>query len=208
MIKLKKKKIAKIIWITAIFLELIIILIMVIDYKINYQYLQKNKLYFYDCDGTLCVTEVEDNSHLLYSIYECGEKSCPIYKSELNDSYVILNNKDNNILYNYRNNKIISQEYQDYKFLNSQYIIVSKNGYQGIINLKNEITTQIIYEQLGYMKEDYLTGYGLNYIIAKKNNKYGIISFKDGKIIEPITHPEEEINTLLELIKKEPELIK
>ena len=113
---MKKINIPKIVWILSVFLILIIILIAVMDYKIHYEYKIKNKLQFYECDGNLCVTEVEDEEKLLYSKYECGYEECPVFKSQIDDNYVILENGDNSILFNFRKNKVISVEYDDYKF--------------------------------------------------------------------------------------------
>lgn len=200
---MKKINIPKIVWILSIFLILIIILIAVMDYKINYEYKIKNKLYFYECDGNLCVTEVEDEEKLLYSKYECGYLECPVFKSQMDDNYVILEENDNSILFNYRQNKVISKNYNDYKFLNNNYIIVTKDNYQGIIDIDNNLTVMVSYDSLGYMKEEYLMGYNLNNIIAKKNNLYGIISIKNGTIIEEIKYKEEEIDTLLNIINNE-----
>ena len=200
---MKKKGFARIIWISCIFLELIIILIMVMDYKINYQYLKQNKLYFYDCDGILCVTEVEDNKHLLYSTYNCEQEECPTYKMELTDTYALLSTTNHNILYNYRNAKIISQKYDNYQFLNNKYIIITQKGKQGIINLQDKVIIEPIYDQLGYIQNNYLTGYNLNNILAKQNDQYGIVSFKTGEIIEPIQKSESEVEKLLEILKKD-----
>lgn len=200
---MKKINLAKITWISCLFLELIVILIMVIDYKIHYQYLTINKIYFYDCNGSLCVTEVEDNSKLLYSFYDCNREECPVYTKEIEDTYVILNNQDTNILFDYRNGKIISKDYDEYQFLNNNYFIVTKNEYQGIINLNSEVTVPLSYEQLGIIKDDYLTGYNLNNIIAKKDDKYGIISLKNGTTMEEFKYEEIEIDTLLKILNDE-----
>lgn len=200
---MKKRNIAKIIWISSIFLELIVILIMVMDYKIHYQYLKINKLYFYECMGTLCVTEVKDNDHLLYSSYNCGYEECPTYRKELNDTYVILTEKKATILYNYRTGATISRDYEDYQLINNNYFIITKNNTQGIIDNQNHIIVSPSYDQLGLRDNDYLSGYNLNSIIAKKENKYGIISFKTGNVIEPINYEKEDIDTLLNILKKE-----
>ena len=200
---MKKINIPKVIWVLSIFLILIIILIAVMDYKINYEYKVKNKLYFYECDGNLCVTEVEDEEKLLYSKYECDYEECPVFKSQIDDNYVILEEINNSILFDFRNNNLISREYDDYNFLNNNYIIVTKNNYQGIIDIDNNLTVLTIYDSLGYMKEEYLMGYNFNNIIAQRNNLYGIISIKDGTIIEEIKYKEEEIDTLLNIINNE-----
>lgn len=198
---MKKINFAKIIWISSIFLILIIILVAVIVYKIHFQYKIKNQLYFYDCNGTLCVTEVENEAHLLYSKYDCGYDQCPVFRSELSDTYVILDNEYNDILFNYRINKIISSNYEDYYLLNNNYIIVTKDKKQGIINLENQLTVPLEYEQLGYIQDNYLIGYSLNYIIAKKNNKFGIISIEDNMIIEDFIYQESDMTKLLQMVK-------
>lgn len=200
---MKKRNIARIIWISSIFLELIVILIMIVDYKVHYQYLTVNKLYFYECTGNLCVTEVKDTEHLLYSTYECGYNECPTYKKELDDTYVLLTEKEDCLLYNYRTGDLISRDYDDYQFINNNYLIVTKNGLQGIINVNNQLIISPTYEQIGYYQDAYLIGYNINSIIAKQNNKYGIISFKTGKTIEPFKYEEADINNLLEMLKTE-----
>lgn len=200
---MKKINFARITWISAIFLGLIVILICVMDYKIHFQYKTKNNIYFYDCSGTLCVTEVKNDSNLLYSKYECGYEECPIFKSELNDTYAILDSQNSNILFNYRTGKIISADYDEYQLLNNNYLIVTKSQKQGIIDINNKITVTVDYDQLGYLKDGYLMGYNLNYIIAKKDNKYGIISIKDGTIIEEINHEETELENLENILKEE-----
>lgn len=199
---MKSKNIPKIIWISAIFLSLIIILICVMDYKINFEYKIKNKLYFYDCNGILCVTEVEDDDHLLYSNYECGYNDCPVFKAELEDSYAIIENSDASILYNYRNGRIISDDYDDYNLLNNGFLIVTKNHKQGIINTNNELKVSVIYDSLGYFKDDHLLGYNLNYIIAKKNDKYGIVSIETNEIVEDFNYSENEIDSLFTVLSQ------
>lgn len=198
---MKKINIAKKTWVISIFLILITILIAVIDYKVHYQYLSKTKLYFYECSGNLCITEVEDDSKLLYSAYECEYEKCPIYKKELDDTYVLLENKNELLLYNYRTSKIISKDYDDYKFLDSKNIIVTRNQKQGMIDTENKLLIETNYDQLGYEQNGYITGYNLNHIIAKKDNKFGIISLKTGEITEPFNYEETNIEELLKIIK-------
>lgn len=201
---MKKVNLARIIWVTSLFLLLFVILLMVMDYKINYQYLVRNQLYFYECDGSnLCVTEVENRGDLLYSIYDCGYEDCPTYKKNIGDSYVLLGTAEQTILYNYRDGLVISKEYEDYVFINENYIVVTLKGYQGIINVKNEITVSPIYEQIGYQNDGYLTGYSLFSIIAKKNQKYGIISIKDGTILVDFQYEDNNLDELMSILKKE-----
>ena len=200
---MKKFNFAKISWVSAIFIGLIVILIAVMHYKIYYQYKTKNIIYFYDCDGTLCVTEVENDNHLLYSKYECGYDACPTFTTEIEDKYVILNKDDKSILFNYRSDLVISSNYQDYKLLNNNYLIVTKNNLKGIIDLNNNVIAPIIYQEIGIIKDDYLTGYNLNSIIAMKNDKYGIISLKDGSIIKEFEYEDSNLQDLLKDLNNE-----
>ena len=200
--KKKQINIFRVVWITGIFLLLIVILLMIMDYKINYQYLKKNYLYFYNCDGSVCSARVKDgiSKDNLYSIYSCEYEECPNIKKVIDDSYVILNNNNQNILYNYSDEKIISDSYEDYKVLSDKYVIVSQNNYEGLIDNNNNILISTSYEQLGYYKDNILLGYNLQNIIVKKNNLYGIVSMRDGKIIEKIEYSEDRIEELLKII--------
>lgn len=199
---MKKINFPRIIWISSIFIILIIILILIINYKINYEYLSNNNLYFYECDGNICVSVVKDNSKLIYSKYECGYEICPNYLKNIKDDYVLLEKDNIYTLYNFRTSTIISTNYQNYEFINSDHIIVTKNNKKGIIDLNNNVIVNTIYDDIGYIKDEYLSGYNLNNIIVKKDNLYGIISYKEGKIIEEIKYKEEELNTVLELLKE------
>ena len=98
-----KFNVPKIIWVSCLFLELIVILIMVMDYKINYQYTndKETKLYFYDCSGELCTSEVKNNSKKLYSVFDCWYTICPVYKKIINEDYALLEEAESLILYNY-----------------------------------------------------------------------------------------------------------
>ena len=196
------KKISRITWITSLFLILIITLILIAHYKINYEYLNYNYLYFYECDSNLCMSSVKDDSKLIYSEYKCGYDVCPSYLKKVKDDYVLLEKDKEYILYNYRTSSIISSDYEDYEFINSNYIIVTLNKKKGIINLKNEKITEIIYDDIGIKNNEYLSGYNLSNIIVKKENLYGIISFKTGEIVEEIKYKEDELNYLLDNIDK------
>lgn len=200
---MKKINIPRIIWVSSIFIVLIIILMLIINYKINYQYLSYNYLYFYECDSNLCVSEAKDSSSLIYSKYECGYESCPKYKKILHDNYVILEKDNKYILYNYRSAVVVSDTYEDYELINDNYIIVTNNKKKGIINTENNLIVDTIYDEIGYQNDEYLSGFNLNNIIVKKDDLYGIISYKNGDIIEDIKYKETEVNTLLDMIKKQ-----
>ena len=81
--------------------------------------------------------------------------------------------------------------------------ILEKDNKEGIIDAEDNLIVEIEYDQIGYYDQEYLSGYNTNNIIAKKDNKYGIISFKDGTLVEEFKYEESQIQTLLDLIKKE-----
>ena len=80
---------------------------------------------------------------------------------------------------------------------------MKKDNKEGIIDAEDNLIVEIEYDQIGYYDQEYLSGYNTNNIIAKKDNKYGIISFKDGTLVEEFKYEESQIQTLLDLIKKE-----
>lgn len=198
----KEINIARIVWVSCIFLLLITILIMVMDYKINYQYKVENKLYFYECDGNICTTQTKTANKNLLSIYDCYYDECPTYKSTINDDYVLLEKNEECILYNYKTGDKISNQYDNYIFINNDYIIVTKNNLDGIIDLKNNLIVNLEYDKIGYYKDEYLLGYNTNSIIAKKDDTYGIINYKDESLVEEFKYKESDIQTLLDLIEK------
>lgn len=203
---MKRHNFGRILWVTSLFLLLIEILLMVMDYKINYQYLTKNELYFYECDGNLCVSEAQEKKNLVYSKYNCGKKECPFYKRSIDNSYVILeyNNSNKTLLFNYRTGKMVSNSYEDYTIINQNRFIVTLNKKQGIIDGTGKIIVPIIYNQIGIMNDNLLQGFNFQNIIVKKDEQYGILSYETGTIIEKVEYHESDLNLLLERLKKEP----
>lgn len=203
---MKKHNFGRILWVTSLFLLLIEILFMVMDYKINYQYLTKNELYFYECGGNLCVSEVQEKKNLVYSKYDCGEKECPFYKKSIDNNYVVLEYRDSNktLLFNYRTGKMISNSYEDYTVIDEEHLIVTDNAKQGIIDNVGKIIVPIIYDQIGIVNNQLLEGYNFQSIIVKKDNLYGILSYKKGTIIEKVEYQEKDLALLLDKLKEEP----
>ncbi len=199
---MKKVNMPKIIWISSIFALLITILIMVMDYKINYQYSSDdtNKIYFYNCDGEVCTTRTKNKKKKAYSEYDCYT-ICPTYKGTINDDYSLLKDTNGFILYNYKLGIKITEGYEEYKFINKQYIIVTANKLEGVIDLNNNITVNTEYNQIGYYKNKELIGYNTDNIIVKKDNVYGIVNYKTGMLVEPVKYKESEIKKLLDIIE-------
>ena len=199
----RKVNIARIVWVVCLFLLLIVILLMVMDYKINYEYLSKYYLYFYECDEEVCVTQIKDNDKKLLSELDCGYQRCPDFRKTISDEYALLESNTNNILYNYKKSRIISDAYDDYEIIDSKYIIVKKDDVYGIIDINNKEIVKPTYDEIGIRVNNYLSGYNAIAIIAKKNDKYGLISYKDGKLIEEFKYTGETLEELQNILKKD-----
>lgn len=196
-----KINIFKLIWVSSIFLLLIAILIMVMDYKINYQgiKLETDYVYFYNCDGEICTSQIKDTSKELYSTFDCENQSCPVYKGIINEDYAILEESAGQVLYNYKTGVKITAGYDSYVFITNKYIITNKGEKYGIITDEDDIIVDTIYDQIGIQEENNLIGYNTECIVAKRDNKYGLISYKDGSIKEEFKYDNTE--KLLEKLK-------
>ena len=197
----RKINIPRVIWVVSLFLLLIIVLLMVMDYKINYQYLTHDYLYFYECSGELCVSNSKDNKKLLYVAYDCGYETCPEYKKSISDDYALLNSGQTYILYNYKKDLVVSKNYDDYEFIDSNYVIVKKGNVYGIMNIDNKEIVTPNYDEIGIHVDSYLTGYNSEVIIAKKNDKYGTISYRDGKLAMEFKYTDETLEELVNSLK-------
>jgi len=115
----KKFNYFKFVWVCGIFAFLLAILFMIIDYKINYEYLSDNYLYFYNCDGSVCSAYVDEDigSDDLYSTYECGYEVCPRITKTLANSYVVLENAEEVILFDFKHDLVVSRDYDSYDLL-------------------------------------------------------------------------------------------
>ena len=84
--------------------------------------------------------------------------------------------------------------------INKTYAVFGLGRYGFSVAKELNSTIDIIYDEIGYRYNGYISGYDLSRVIVKNDNLYGIISYKDGNIIETIKYSEEEINTLLEML--------
>lgn len=123
----------KIVWVTGLIAVLIYILLIVIRYKVYYEYVV-GKIYFYNCNDTLCYTNNrnEAGNNIIYSEYKYQDKIPKV--TILTGNYVIINNK---ILYNYVTGNIISDQYDEYKILENNIIVKLNNEYGVIDNEGN-----------------------------------------------------------------------
>lgn len=156
---LKKFKLSYV-WVIGIYVILIIILYLVVEYKIKYEDgIFFKYLYFYNCSDELCATDDYDdinNDGLVYSIYRYDyDSKIPTYE-KINDKYIILNDNDNYLYYNYLEGKIVN-DYQEYKNINNEYLIVKNEEKYGIIDIDNNSKLEINYDYINYVVEIFVT---------------------------------------------------
>jgi len=159
------KNIWKIIWIVGIYAILVLILYLVVLYKVKWEDLDLNKyLYFYNCNHELCTSENQVDTY--YSYIKCEDNKCP-FITEKKDNLVILKSENKSYVYDYKNNKIINDDFISYNFTNNNNLIVTNNNnLQGIINYEGKIIIEIKYHKI--------INYNNGYITYEENNNIGI----------------------------------
>lgn len=171
---MKKNNLWRIIWVVGIYAVLGLILYLIIDYKVKWEHLDLNKyLYFYKCSNNLCTTTQEIDEY--YSKVLCKDDICP-YIKEINDSNnVILSTGTVSWIYNYLDDKILNNSFQNYHYLeNNNYVVTDKDGLQGIINTEGKILVDFTYEDILDFKD--------NLISYKESGKYGIKNIENNNI--------------------------
>lgn len=183
-----KYNIYKIIWISGIFLILIMVLLMVLTYKIKYQDSVYYKyLYFYNCNDDICATsnekQINDRS-LIYSVYKY-QKKVPSFK-KINDEYVKIYDNDMVVLYSMYN-RIISNNYKDYDIINNddiKFIAQNENDLYGIIDAEGKKQTGFVYSKLLTYNKELITGiYEGKYGVITLDGKKTVIDFEYDNII-------------------------
>lgn len=166
------------IWVTGIFVILIIILFLVVEYKVRYEDNTFYKyLYFYKCENSFCTTDsidkISDHSTLL-SVYKYDyHDNVPTYEYVIGN-YIIINDNSDYLYYDYVTGKILNN-YDTYKVINDKYIIVTYNNKYGIIDIDNNISLDLIYDYIDSID---------TYIITIENNKLNIIDSNLNNLIE------------------------
>ena len=183
--KFKKEKLYKIIWITGLYVILIIILWLVIEYKVKWESADLNRyVRFYNCSGSLCTTE--ENITKYYSKLVCSN-NCPRIIEIINDKIAILAINNKELLYNYIDGNIINEEYSEYMKISDELFIVTKDNKKGIINIDGNTILSSIYDDIKEYKDNVLT--------VNTLNKWGIVNLEDGSKIEPFYNSINIINS-------------
>lgn len=169
------------IWVIGIYLILLIILLLVVEYKVKYEdHTFYNYLYFYKCNNKLCSTDnfekIEDKSTLL-SVYKYNYKDdIPTYEYIVSD-YVLINDNNKYVYYDYVKGEIINN-YSEYRVVKkdniANYLIVKNETKYGIIDVDNKVVVDFKYDDIIHSN---------NLFIVKEGTGYNIINIEDKKIL-------------------------
>lgn len=157
------------IWVTGIFIILLIILLLVVEYKVKYEDNTFYKyLYFYKCGSNFCTTDsidkISDHSTLL-SVYKYNyHDNIPTYEYVIGN-YIIINDNNDYLYYNYLTGEILNN-YDTYKVIDDNYIIVNSDNKYGIIDVDSNIALDINYDYINYID---------TYILTIENNKLNVL---------------------------------
>lgn len=164
---MKKNKMFKIVWIFGIYVILTLILYLVVLYKVQWEHKDLNTyLYFYNCNGNLCTSDVSQSDY--FSKIICDDDICP-FINDIIDNNVILESNGKMWLYNYVLGNTIDKKYNQYRRLSDTLFAVKNNSLkEGIINSAGEVIVEPQYE--------YIDSYKDGYVVYKKDSLYGIDS--------------------------------
>lgn len=172
---MKKNNLWHLVWIGCVYIILLFILYLVIQYKVKWEDKDLSPyLYFYKCSNDLCTTANKINNY--YSRVKCNKKNCPYIKEKYNN-YVILANDEKEYVFDYINNKVINDYYIKYSFINGQILAKNSDNLYGVIDYDNNIIAEFKYNKI--------TDYKDNYLAYSENSKIGIVNKEKEIDIKP-----------------------
>lgn len=142
----------------------------------------------------------------MVSIYTCEHDKCDLYQTEdfkynsCLDMITIIEDGETKYLYNYKEGQKILDGFDEIVAIqdNNKYMgfIVkdSSTSKYGYIDTRGIVKIPIEYDVLGLISNSKMYDRGLNYtedkVIAKKDNKYGVIKLSNGDEILPFNYDE------------------
>ncbi len=174
----KKRNLWRIVWVTSIYAVLITILYLVVIYKVKWEDKDFSKhLYFYNCgDYSVCTTENEITDY--YAQLKCDKDICPRIL-EIRDNLAIIGEEDNNYLFDYKDNKIVNENYLTYKFTSdgNSFIVKNNDNKMGIISREGAMISEFTY--------DNIIDYNYDNIVYIQDDKYGLDNIQDKLQVKP-----------------------
>jgi len=177
---------------------IVLLLLVLVTYIICYQYKKKNKDEIEIKDNSLSIINIYDdyttskdneenidNTKKIISKYNCKYDDCDIYLNNTYDSvyeekYIILFENNKVFIYDFIDNKIVSELYDNIiTKLENSFIVKNDNKY-GIMNNEGIELTEVIYDEIDFDNIYY------DKVKIKNNDLYGIFDIKNNNvIIEP-----------------------
>lgn len=164
-----------------------------------------------DSDGACYTKFNSDNNELEFyadgevaSVYTCEHDKCDVYQTEdfkynsCLDMITVIEDGDKKYLYNYQAGQKILSAFDEIVAVKDSdkymgFIVKdSETSKYGYINTRGMIKIPLEYDLLGLISADKVYERGLDYssdkIIAKKDNKYGVIKVSTGENIIPFNY--------------------
>ena len=172
---IKKNNFWHLIWVIGVYAILILLLILIVEYKVNWENKDLNTyLYFYKCSGNLCTTNEKIDNY--YSKIKCDNKTCPYIKEKYN-SLVVLADNEKEYIFDYTTDHIINNSYQRYNFVNDYLIVKNNENKYGVISIDGNVLVEPKYNKI----IDYKNGY----LAYSENAKIGIVNEETNINIKP-----------------------
>ena len=130
---MKSSKIWKIIWVSGIYLLLFLILYLIVVYKVKWEHKDLNTyLYIYQCKKNICTSTTKQTEY--YNKILCENEECP-YITEIINDQLLLKKEEKIWIYDYKNGKVIDNNYIEYKYTNDgNFIVKNTDNKYGVIN--------------------------------------------------------------------------